>query len=81
MSARKDRQIKAAMSPLVEEVRKYVENNKAETLGFVGDVRLKVKAHYDKVKKETQLILTFVGKEAEKQIARVKAGNEGTQES
>jgi len=68
MSARKDRQIKATMKPLIEEVQKYIET-KNNDLGFVEGARLKVKAHYDRVKNETQLIFTFINKGA-KEAAR-----------
>jgi len=62
MSVRKERRIKEAMRPIINEVKAYVETKK-ETLGLPKGVRLKVGANYDKIKKETQLIFTFIGKQ------------------
>lgn len=73
MSTRKERRIKATMGPLIEEVKKYVEDeNKIQALGLMGQIKLKVGAHYDRTKKETQVILTFVEKKTQAHVARVK---------
>jgi len=64
MSVRKDRQLKAEMAPLIEDVQKYVETNQNTIPVIARSSKLKVKAHYDRLKKETQLILTFVERAA-----------------
>jgi hypothetical protein len=79
MSTRKERRVKAAMEPLLEEVKKYVEDeNKAKTLGLMGQVKLKIGAHYDRAKKETQLVLTFIENRAKTQVKAIKVKKAAT---
>jgi len=72
MSTRKERRVKVAMGPLLEEVKRYVEDeNKAKSLGLMGQVKLKIGAHYDRTKRETQLVLTFIENKTKTRIKSI----------
>lgn len=74
MSTRKERRMKSAIEPLIQQVKDYVGQHSEQmaALGIAGKIKFHTNVKTDKLKKEAQIVFTL----AQGRVAKVKAARQ-----